>query len=222
MPPSSIGPLYCETPTGPFSFPAEPVNFFTNAAIVIFAILAFWTLRKFQSRAYDAYLLAALLLLTGLGSFLWHGFRTQTALILDVVPGVLFLLVFIYAWARRVWGTYGGAAGLIGFFGLTYIGTLVSGVVERRGPPVSVVWATVFFGILLFVLSLRKYGRFAWLSILSVIVAVIAFIFRTADLYICELIPFGTHFLWHIFLSGAAYIAILFLAAADDSAKGAK
>jgi hypothetical protein len=85
-----------------------------------------------------------------------------------------------------------------------------------------VVWATVIFGILLFVLSLRKYGRFAWLSILSVIVAVIAFIFRTADLYICELIPFGTHFLWHIFLSGAAYIAILFLAAADDSVKDAK
>jgi len=118
-----------------------------------------------------------------------------------------------------VWGVYGGAAGLVGFFGLTYIFTFLNGVVERRGPPISVVAATVAFGIVLFLFSIKKFGRVAWLSILTVIVAVVAFIFRTADLSVCGLIPFGTHFLWHIFLSGAAYLAILFLVTADDSLK---
>lgn len=164
-------------------------------------------------------MLAALLFATGIGSFLWHGFRTQTTLVLDFVPGILFLLVFIFSWARRVWGVYGGGVALAGFFGLTYALTFLNGVVERRGPPISVVAATVAFGIVMFLFSVKKFGRVAWLSILTVIVAVVAFIFRTADLSICGLIPFGTHFLWHIFLSGAAYLAILFLAAADDSVK---
>ena len=39
--------------------------------------------------------------------------------------------------------------------------------------------------------------------------ALIGLTFRSIDLAVCSTIPFGTHFLWHSFLSGAGFIGIL-------------
>jgi hypothetical protein len=41
--------------------------------------------------------------------------------------------------------------------------------------------------------------------------AVAAAVFRSIDLMTCDLIPFGTHFLWHLGLSTAAYLGIVLL-----------
>ena len=34
---------------------------------------------------------------------------------------------------------------------------------------------------------------------------------RSIDLMTCSIIPFGTHFIWHILLSLAAYLGIVML-----------
>jgi len=34
---------------------------------------------------------------------------------------------------------------------------------------------------------------------------------RSIDLMMCGIIPFGTHFIWHILLSLAAYLGIVML-----------
>jgi hypothetical protein len=41
--------------------------------------------------------------------------------------------------------------------------------------------------------------------------ALLALVFRTADLLVCPYFPLGTHFLWHIFLSLAAFLGVLVL-----------
>jgi hypothetical protein len=43
----------------------------------------------------------------------------------------------------------------------------------------------------------------------TLVTALIALFFRTVDLSVCSWIPFGTHFLWHSFLSGAGFIGVL-------------
>jgi hypothetical protein len=43
----------------------------------------------------------------------------------------------------------------------------------------------------------------------ALVSAVTALTFRTIDGAVCASVPFGTHFLWHIFLSAAAFLCVL-------------
>lgn len=212
MPP--IGPTYCETPLAAFSFPAEPVNFFSNAVIIALGLVALWfAYRKGSER--DVWVLALLLTATGIGSALWHGFRTPLSLTLDVVPGLLFLLLFVYVWARRVWGVYGASAYLAAFFAGTFtLSWLTQLIMPFRGPPVGVVLAAIVgAGYLIY----RTRDRVLILGILTLASALLAYTFRSIDLYTCSVIPFGTHFLWHVFLSAGAFLGILLIMKLDQT-----
>ena len=213
MPP--IGPIYCETPVGAFLFPAEPVNFYSNAIIVAFGLVALlYALRRRLGP--DVVALAILLTLTGVGSFLWHGYRTPLSLALDVLPGLLFLFLFVYAWARRLMPVAYSVLFLGTFLVLAYaLSYALMALVPVSGPPVGVVAAVVVSAAFLSVLSARRYGSIALVAVLSVAASLSAFGFRTIDLFTCDLIPFGTHFLWHIFLSLGAFLGIVFLVLVD-------
>lgn len=212
MPP--VGPIYCETPLEWLSFPAEPVNFATNAVIVLLGLIAL--LFAYRKRAaYDVWLMATLLVATGVGSFLWHGFRTPLSLALDVIPGLLFLCVFVFAWARRVWGARGGLSFLAAFFGATFVLSWATQLlVPFRGPPVGVV-LTVVGAATYLIYKVRGRGV-TTLAVLTLVFALVAYFFRSIDLYTCEFILFGTHFLWHIFLSTGAFYGILLMLELDS------
>lgn len=213
MPP--IGPVYCETALQWFSFPAEPVNFFSNSAIVLLGLIALIYASRHRAGA-DVWALSTLLVLTGIGSFLWHGFRTPLSLTLDVVPGLLFLLLFVYAWARRVWGVRGSALYLGAFFVSTFLlSWLTQLLVPFRGPPLGVVITAIgAAGYLIY--KIRGRGATA-LAVMTLVYALIAFFFRSIDLYTCEYLIIGTHFLWHIMLSTAAFYGILLIIELDKT-----
>lgn len=214
MPPS-IGPVYCETALQWFSFPAEPINFFSNAVIILLGLIAFVFARR-ANASREVWALALLLTLTGIGSALWHGFRTPLALTLDVVPGLLFLLLFVYVWARRVWGTYGASLYLGAFFASTFaLSWLTQLVMPFRGPPLGVVITAILgAGYLIY----RTRGRGATtLGVMTLVYALIAFFFRSIDLYTCEYLIIGTHFLWHVMLSTAAFYGILLIIELDKT-----
>src|SRR6185295_17998186 len=96
-------PLYCETPALITRFPAEPINTWSNLFIVAVGIVAWIIVARAPLRGarFGLYLLSFFLIATGAGSLLWHGFRTEAFLVLDVLPGALFLLTFTYLWLRR-------------------------------------------------------------------------------------------------------------------------
>lgn len=216
MPP--VGPIYCETPLAAFSFPAEPINFYTNAFIVAFGLIAL--LYAYRNRVtHDLWVLAGLLTATGVGSFLWHGFRTPLTLTLDVMPGLFFLFVFVYAWARRLWGTRGAGLFFASFLVLTFPAAyLVSFLVPISGPPLGVVVAVIVAGLYLVHTTERLYGSvLARLGLASILAALTAFAFRSVDLAVCAYIPFGTHFLWHLFLSGGAFLGFYLLLKIDQA-----
>src|SRR5688572_22613488 len=112
----TFGPIYCETPAFIGLFPAEPVNTISNAVIVLFGILAVFMVRRRAPRAYDLYILCFLLIVNGVGSFLWHGTRTRWALTLDVMPGLIFVLALVFFWARRLWSSWQAGLFLAGFY----------------------------------------------------------------------------------------------------------
>jgi hypothetical protein len=213
------GPIYCET-GHPFLFMAEPVNTVTNIFIVISAILALRHVRRARiGMPLDLAVLLFLLFATGIGSFFWHAFRTRAALAFDAIPGLLFLIVFAGLWFRALFGNWAGIAGAFGLIG-TAFGSIALAVrlipgLRQMPQAISLVpaYATISaIGIALAAISARRLGTdVARLGVLALACAVIAATSRSIDLMMCPVVPFGTHGLWHIFLSLAAYLAIALL-----------
>lgn len=214
MDPRLIGPVYCETPLAYTGFPLEPVNTVTNLVIIAFGVVAFYLLRKYASRRADLYFLAALIVINGFGSLLWHGLRTEWSLVSDFVPGILFLLAFLALWAVRLFGLVRGLLTFGAFLAATFALTaLVPVVQELRGPPYQGVFAIVLYAVLMLWCTYRKYNDrgLVVLGGLGLLAAAVAFMFRTVDLLVCDVIPFGTHGLWHIFLSTGSFLSLIFL-----------
>src|SRR3989344_2193807 len=111
-----MGPHYCETPALLGGFPAEPVNAYSNLVIIAFALVALFLIHRRKGSAPDLYALGIFLLATGIGSFLWHSFRSSWALLFDVLPGIVFLILFVYGWGRRRFGIFSSTLIALAFF----------------------------------------------------------------------------------------------------------
>ena len=212
-------PLYCET-GHPWLFMAEPVNTITNGFIILAAVMAFLQVRRARvGWPLDLSILLFLLLATGIGSFFWHAFRTRMALAFDALPGLLFLFVFAGFWICRLFGVWAGILGALGLVaassGSIWLTMTLFPQMRHLPPAISLApaYATISaIGIGLIVLTIRKIGwNAARIAAGALTCAIIAAICRSIDLMACSAIPFGTHFLWHILLSLAAYLGIVFL-----------
>lgn len=206
----TIGPLYCETYRD-LAFIAEPINAITNIASLIAALLILIYLRRRNIKAWDLYTLVALLAFTGIGSFFWHAFRDPVALAFDALPGIMFFLLFLWVWATRLrnrWYGYGILLALAIFqFLQFYLFPTSSGLTAAfRVHGVFVIIALI---LVTSTYSLR--GQVALWALGTVGAYSIAATARTIDLMVCSVVPFGTHFLWHIFLATGAYLGIIFL-----------
>ena len=210
------GPIYCET-GHPWLFMAEPVNTITNGFIILAAILAFLHVRRARIGSPPGIsALVVLLFVTGVGSTLWHGLRSHWALQLDWMPGVAFLLVFSGLWMGRLFGRIAGVLGPLAMLAAVVASVVLSWRYFGAAPSAlrfTPGFATITaIGVLLVYATNRKYGAAeARLGAVILVCAVIAAVFRSIDLLVCPVIPFGTHFLWHIFLSTASFLGIVLL-----------
>ena len=212
-------PIYCETALNTLgSFPAEPVNALSSFAPVIFGVLALIFLIRNQHTSKIAYTLAVLTVLTGLGSVAWHALRTPLTLFLDWLPGAIYLLIIVFFWAYHAGGRYLGLFLLIALSGLVF---LVPFPIIREYRLFIITGMMVIAAGLLVGTWIRKRRAFssaAWMMG----AAAIAVSLRTIDLSVCDTIPIGTHFFWHIFLGLAAYagVRMMVLLKADGPTAG--
>lgn len=209
---NDVGPTYCETliaqGTG---FPIEFVNTWTSLIPALLGLLAVLYLIKHKNRRADLWALAVLTIATGLGSTWWHGARTGISLAFDVFPGLLYFLLFLYLWPAYLFGKWRGALAFIAFFAVQFVLVQFLPFGERNGPPVGVFATTFLFAVVYLVATYRKIGRPFWWGVAMITSALTAALFRTIDLETCATLPFGTHFLWHVFLGLAAYLGVRFL-----------
>lgn len=179
------------------SFWAEPVNAVTNAA---FLIAAFVMWRRVRGQGMPlATVLVAILAIIGIGSFLFHTFATRWAGVADVLPILLYILVYIYSSNRAYWGMRGASAiGLTTLF-IPYAALLTPVFVWLGVGGGSAGYAPVPLLILIYALLLRRRlpdvstGLATGAGLLT-----LSLTFRTVDMPACVDFPLGTHFLWHI------------------------
>ncbi len=207
-------PVYCETWLyGYGSFPAEPLNAATSLVPVVLGALAFYFLIRRGEGGPVVYLLATLLIATGLGSTAWHATREQAALTADTAPGLLYFAVILFFWVYYLGGRFWG------FSPLASIALLVHFLWPVSREALFIVLGAFVVALALGLLGLTYRRRRAAFkpALVTVGFAALALALRSIDLQVCETISFGTHFFWHIFLGTAAYAGIRMMVAARDS-----
>ena len=184
---------YCER-VDP-SYWSEPVNAVTNMAFII-AALVMWRRTRGMPLAQA---LCAVVFAIGIGSYLFHTHAQPWAALADVAPIVMFILLYIFALNRHGIGLGSWAA-----FGATclfipYAGMMIPIFQMVPGLGGSAAYAPVPLLILLYAGFLRdKMPDLARGLAIGAALLTASLTFRTIDEPLCEALPLGTHFLWHI------------------------
>ena len=183
---------YCERTD--FSYWSEPVNAVTNAAFLIAAAVV-W--RQTEGLAL-ARAMAVVLAVIGLGSFLWHTHATGWAGLADVMPILVFILLYLFAATRdflrlgTVWAV--GAVVLFLPYAVGFAWT-VGQVLPGLGA--NAAYFSVAALIAAYGLWLRS-SRTGQGLLIGAAILCVSLGFRMADDVVCAVFPIGTHFMWHI------------------------
>ena len=195
---------YCER-VGP-GLLAEPLNAVSNISFLLAAWAAWVLAGRTGTLSAGVRVLIALAASVGIGSILWHTYPTILTLILDIVPILIFLICYIWLYARNVIGMRSlfavasvAAFLLATFFFLQHADVLHGALVYVPGLMVALV-----LGV--FHTTQRMVARFTLLVAAGVYLA--ALFFRTIDNEVCPVLPIGTHFLWHILIGLVTYLAM--------------
>jgi uncharacterized membrane protein (GlpM family) len=175
---------------------AEPVNAITNMAFLI-AALIMWR------RGADlpmARFMAAIVAVIGVGSYLFHTHANRLTGVMDVTPILAFILLYVFAASRDFLGLRPWVAGLVALAFVPYAAATVP------------LWSMMFPGlgssagympvpVLLFAYAwlLRKHAPdTARGLVLGAAILLVSLTARTLDEPLCDRIPVGLHFIWHI------------------------
>ncbi len=186
---------YCERLDS--SYWAEPVNATTNLAFLIAAFIVWRRVR--DQKMPLARVLVMILAAIGLGSFLFHTHARVWAAIADTTPILLFILVYIFAVNRDVWGLgIWAALGLTTlFFPYAFLTIPIFQLIPGLGSSAGYAPVPLLILIYAYLLRLRDPDTARGLA-LGAAILVVSIIFRALDETVCGVWPIGTHFMWHI------------------------
>ena len=186
---------YCERASP--AYWAEPINAVTNAA---FLIAAFVMWRRLRGQGLPlAMLLVVILASIGVGSYLFHTHAQVWAAMADVLPILLYILIYIFAINRDVWCMRPLAAGVLTVLFIPYAAATIPLFQFVPGLGGSAAYAPVPLLILIYAFLLRsRVPETARGLAVGAIILIASITFRALDEPICGQIPLGTHFLWHI------------------------
>ncbi|PXW58016.1 ceramidase [Chelatococcus asaccharovorans] len=205
-------------------FWAEPVNALTNGAFFIAGIGAAVLMLTRDRRDGPAILLIALTLLIGIGSFLFHTFANRWSALADVVPIGVFILVYFFTAMRRFLGlsVAWAASATVGFQGFAVLVTWLwrTAVVIPLGfDPIngSAGYLPALVAIIgVGVAAMPRDPETARRLFIAGGVFVLSLACRALDARICDAVPVGSHFLWHI-LNGTLLFLLMRAAILRDS-----
>lgn len=182
---------YCERLDA--SYWAEPLNAVTNAAFVI-AALIMWR----RAGAPIERVLCGILAAIGIGSYLFHTHATVWAVTADVLPILMFSLLYIYAANRQFWGlTVWPALGLTAMF-FPFAAAVIPLVNMVPGLQAAAGYAPLPILIAIYAFLLRnRLPQVARGLAIGTGLLVLSLTFRSLDEPLCATLPAGTHFLWH-------------------------
>lgn len=193
------------------NFIVEPWNAVSSLAIALPAI--YWGFKTFKDYRIFKFLwfCIPLMFLNGLGSTLYHAFRSSVFFLwLDMFPAAILTLgVSLYFWnkvLRNAWLVLGI---FLPAFLSRYVGYEFFSYAVATNVSYAIGGILLFLPILIFMR--RHHYHYATEIMISMLSLIVALIFRTIDRM--EIVPLsmGTHFLWHVFSGIGGYYLALYL-----------
>jgi Ceramidase len=211
--------LYCERGTNAALW-AEPINAISNAAFFLAALVAWQLLlwRPREERSADHFLLVGLVFLIGFGSLAFHLYADEGTALADVIPIVIFMLVYLGFALNRFLGVPPGwtvmlAVGFVALVGAAMHVQCWDGGIGLPGPEVTdakpclngsmaylpALGALIVIGMLL----AERHHRAAPYVIWAAVLFTVSIILRSLDMAFCDQVVIdgrnvGTHFIWHL------------------------
>jgi hypothetical protein len=186
-------------------FWAEPINALTNLAFLVAAYLLFQRLRG--SCDIPALALTLLIALIGIGSFLFHTHATVWAALADVLPIVAYMMAAIGIGLKRRFGLPTQAAILGAVIFVFSTALIMFSPFMTFLPSGSVAYLPALIVLALFAIALSaKKSAFAVFFVLAAPVFALSLSLRSLDAPLCDLVPSGTHFAWHVLNAITLYL----------------
>ncbi|TCR62172.1 ceramidase domain-containing protein [Bosea sp. BK604] len=200
---------YCERVSADFW--AEPLNALTNGAFILAALAGLALLLRSGRRDWPAALLVALVFIIGIGSFLFHTMPQRWTLLADVIPIQLFAFSYfgLALWRFLGLGPAISVLGTLAFLAASF--ALSAGLAPllpaaARGSAGYASFVLALFGVA--IALWRKDESSARLIGLAGLVFAVSLTLRALDGALCQALPFGTHFLWHLLNASVLYLLL--------------
>ncbi|MEM1130939.1 MAG: ceramidase domain-containing protein [Pseudomonadota bacterium] len=186
---------YCER-TGP-EYWSEPINAVTNAAFLIAAYIMWRRCRGAGLPLATA--LIVILAAIGVGSYLFHTHAQPWAALADITPIGFFILVYLFAanrdyWNLSLWPALAVTSLFFPYAALTVPVFDALPFFDISAPYWPVALLILIYGVLL----RRRSPETALGLVIGGGLLVLSLFFRSIDEPLCGVLPFGTHFVWHI------------------------
>ncbi|MCS7005092.1 MAG: ceramidase [Cytophagales bacterium] len=212
------GPIYTETLQNGChhkNIIIEPWNTMSAVPFVIVAFYILWKLISERILNWFYYYIAILLFIGGIGGVLYHGFRSsEWYLLMDYVPiVVLCFTAAVYFTAQLFEKRRHGVVIILGVIFFNYLLNLVFEKAWTDNLNYAYLGAVTTLPSILFAIKTRfAKSRYLLIAFFSF---VIALFFRISDdeYWLIRIMPFGSHWLWHLFgaVSSASLIYYIFV-----------
>lgn len=181
----------------------EPLNALSSLLVILVSLLALIHVARRRSISAGMIALMVLAVAIGIGSFLWHTFATRWAELVDVLPIWGFVALYGGAVLKDSLKTRLALPLAFGFGAAVFLAGLALSMRETHMLGDTVSGSTQYLPALLVVLAT---GRLVWkerhpsfrLIMLAIALFALSFVFRSLDMPLCSVFPYGTHFLWHV------------------------
>ena len=199
---------------------AEPLNALSNVSFLLAAWAAWVLASRTGALSAGIRVLIALAASVGIGSILWHTVPTMLTLVLDSVPILIFIMWYIWLYARNVIGMQPvfAVASAVVFLLATLLAIPFAGILHGAFVYTPGLIVTLVLGV--FHAREQTSARFTLLAAAGVYLA--ALFFRTIDNEVCPVLPIGTHFLWHLLIGLVTYLAMRCLILSTRTGVGAR
>ncbi|MFJ1765995.1 hypothetical protein ACIOD2_37095 [Amycolatopsis sp. NPDC088138] len=171
----------------------EPLDSLSNLAFLVAAVLV-WRLAA-GDRA--GRVLAGLIGLVFAASTVFHLLATRWAGVADSVSILVFVLVYVVLFARVFYGWRLAWLAAPAFLVLTAVTAVLGGGLYLS--------ALIAFGVVVALLVFSRDAAWTHFAVAGAIFA-LSLSLRTLDRDVCDYVPVGTHFLWHLLNGVVLYL----------------